>query len=151
EYFDAIDKPRYQESFIYRYHLIFGSLIVLGAAYTLVMLILNADIDAIAGQLPILINHYWSVWFYGTLYYILVGANALAVLAGVVVFMRPSMLKDIELTLNRWIVTERRLKNLDEPHEISLDVLPGGNPRLFGLAVTLGGLYIMLSMGVMLL
>jgi hypothetical protein len=151
EYFDAMDKPRYQESLIYRHHRIAGSLIVLGAAYTLLMLIARADISAFAGIFPTVINPFWSEWFYGALYSMLLVANMLAIVVGLIVLIRPSILKGIEMTLNRWIVPESRLKKLDEPHEISVDVFPGGNPRLFGLAVTLAGLYIMLSMTIALL
>lgn len=150
EYFEYLDKPRYQERLIYKHHRLTGSLIVLGALYTLVMLILNVDIASVSDKLPVVINPYWSVWFYSTTYYLLTGANMLAVLVGVVIFARPSMLKGIEQSLNKWVVTEQRLKKLDESHEIALEVLPG-NPRLFGLAVTLGGLYIIMSMGIMLL
>jgi len=151
EYFDAMDKPRYQESLIYRYHRTAGSLIMLGAAYTLVVLIARVDLNAMAGALPTVVNAFWSEWFYGALHSLLVVANMVAIIVGVIVFLRPSMLKGIEMTLNRWIVPESRLKRLDDPHEISVDVFPGGNPRLFGLAVTLAGLYIMLSMAVALL
>lgn len=151
KYFDALDKPHYQESSIYRHHRFAGSLIVLGAAYTLVVLITRVDINVMAAALPTVINLFWSEWLYGAIYILLTGANILAVVVGVVIFTRPSMLKSIENTLNTWMVTDRRLKKLDEVHEISIDVFPGGNPRLFGLAVTLGGLYIMLSMAVMLL
>ena len=151
KYFDAIDKPRYQEGLIYRHHRIAGSLIVLGAIYTLVMLITRAGIAEFSVLLPVVINPYWSEWFYGTAYALLVGANVLAVAVGIIIFVRPSLLKGIEKTLNRWIIPERGLKKLDETHEISLDIFPGGRPRLFGLAVALGGLYIMLSMGVVLL
>jgi len=151
EYFDVIDRPRYQDGLIYRHHRISGSLITLGAFYTLVMLIVRADIKGSSGLLPVIINPIWSEWFYGTLYSLLVGANVLAVVVGIVVFIRPSMLKGIEKTMNMWIIPERSLRKLDEPHEISVDIFPGGKPRLFGLAVALGGLYMMLSMGVLLL
>jgi hypothetical protein len=115
------------------------------------MLVLQIDIEVMAGRLPAVINPYLSEWFYSTVYYLLAIANLLAVVVGIVVFVRPSLLKGIEQTLNKWVTAGPGLKKLDETHEISLDVLPGGHPRLFGLAVALGGLYIMLSMGVVLL
>lgn len=151
KYFDAINRPRYQEGVIYRHHRLVGGVIILGALYTLYMLLYEVDIKQSISVLPIVINSYWSEWFYNTTYITLMWANALASIIGIVVFLRPSMLKRLEKILNVWIVPERKLKKLDETHEISIDIFPGGNPRLFGLAVVLGGLYIMLSMGVVLL
>lgn len=151
DYFDVIDTPRYQESLIYRNHRIVGVLIVVGALYTLVMLIVRVDMKALTGLLPVVINPFWSEWFYSSAYLILIGANVLALAVGIVIFSRPSMLKGIEKTMNMWIIPERKLKKLDEPHEISIDIFPGGRPRLFGLAVALGGLYIMLSTAIVLL
>ena len=150
QYFDYMDKPRYQEKGIYKYHRIAGALIVLGALYTLVVLLVKIDIGVVYTKLPVVINLFWSEWFYNTVYYLLIGANILAIAVGGIVFVRPSRLKGVEQVLNRWITTGQGLKKLNEVHEIGTDVLPG-NPRLFGLAVTLGGVYIMLSMGVMLL
>lgn len=151
EYFNAIDRPRYQEGLIYRHHRISGTLIVVGAAYTLIILVVRFDTSALSTMFPSVINRDLSEWFYGTLYSLLVGANVLAIIVGMVVLIRPSLLKGIEKTLNMWILPEHRLKKLDEPHEISIDIFPGGHPRLFGLAVALGGLYMILSMGVLLL
>lgn len=150
DYFEYLDKPHYQEREIYKHHRVIGALVFIGALYTLVMLALNMSVEAITIALPAVVNAYWSEWLYGSLYYILLTANFLTVIIGAVIFTRPSLLKGVERVLNRWIDPEGRLKKLDERHEIALEVLPG-NPRLFGLAVTLGGLYIMLSMGEMLL
>lgn len=149
-YFDYMDKPRYQEKVIYKHHRASGILIVAGALYTLVMLLHKIDIDVVYTKLPAIINTFWSEWFYSTAYYLLVGANILAVVVGSIVLLRPSLLKGVEQSLNKWINPEKSLKRLDETHEIALEILPG-NPRLFGLAVTLGGLYIVLSMVIMLL
>jgi len=151
KYFDAIDKPRFQEGLLYRQHRWVGGLIFVGALYTLLMLLLKVNINILKASLPVIGNAYVSEWLYGSIYSILVVANVFALIIGVVVFARPSMLKWIESILNRWIYTEKKLKKLDVTHEISIDIFPGGNPRLFGLAVALGGLYISLSMGVMLL
>lgn len=149
-YFETLDRPRYQERAIYKYHKVFGGLIFLGAIYSMVMLIMQVDVTMVIDQFPVIVDGFWSEWFYTVLYYLLLAANGFAVLAGIVVFIRPSLLKDIEAVMNKWIASEQRLRKLDERHEISLAILPG-NPRLFGLAVTLAGAYIMLSMGILFL
>ena len=150
DYFNFIDKPRYQESVIYRHHRIAGSLIIIGTVYSVVMLVAAVDITTIIYMFPVVINGFWSEWFYSTTYYILVAANLLAAIVGFVVLIRPSKLKMIEKIMNKWVLPEQKLKNLDQQHNISLSILPG-NPRLFGIAITLVGVYIMLSMAAELL
>jgi len=149
-YFSGLDRPRYQERWIYRHHYLCGGLILAGALYVLFMLVLQVQPAAVIAGLPVLINPFWSEWFYTAAYYLLLGANVLAVVAGMIVLVRPSLLKGIEQALNRWIDTERELKRLDRPYEISTAALTS-RPRLFGLAVCLAGLYIMLSSALYLL
>ena len=143
EYFNALDKPRYQENTIYKYHRITGSLISVGAIYTFVKLI--TDISSQSFKLPFIIDTVWSEWFYSAMYYFLIIGNLLAMVIGIIMIIRPSLLKSLEKILNGWIATDQKLKKLDQQYNIALP----GNPRFFGLAIVLAGLYIMLSMGVM--
>ena len=57
QYFDYMDKPRYQEKGIYKYHRIAGALIVLGALYTLVVLLVKIDIGVVYTKLPVVISY----------------------------------------------------------------------------------------------
>lgn len=148
-YFETLDRPRFQERAIYKYHRGFGALIFSGALYSMVILMMT-ETDIVIDQLPVIVNRHWSEWFYLTLYSILIGANGLAAVVGLLVFIRPSLIKGIEQVLNKWIGIEQKLKKLDERHEISLSILPG-SPRLFGLAVSLAGIYMMLSLGILFL
>ncbi len=150
KYFNSLDRPHYQERFIYKHHLIFGSLIIIGAIYTLYMLVFNVTVSMILVSLPEVINYFWSDWFYSTAYYLFIAAKTIALIVGIIILIRPSYLKGIETYLNKWIISDDKLMGLDEAHEISTNILPG-SPRLFGLAVVLGGLYIMLSMAIMMI
>jgi len=149
-FFDSLDRPRYQERFIYKHHRIAGLLIISGAIYTLIMMFLKFDIKILVAQLPQIGGRFWTEWFYGLVYTLLISANLLALLIGLIVLVRPSVLKILETHMNKWVVTGKDLKKLDKTHDIALDILPG-NPRLFGLAVALGGIYIVISMAIMLL
>ena len=148
-YHITLDKPRYQERIIYKHHRIMGSLIVLGAVYTLVIF-LRLDMDTmLAGLLSIGLEK-GTEWIYMAVYYLLIGGNIVATVVGIVIFIRPSVLKNIENIMNKWYLPEQNLKILDQQHNIALSILPG-NPRLFGLMVALGGVYIMLTMAELLL
>jgi hypothetical protein len=148
-FFESLDRPRYQERFIYKHHRIAGLMIITGAAYTLFMMYSKVDMQMFVAQLPQIGTQFWTEWLYGVVYILLISANLMALLLGLIVLIRPSTLKVIEKYLNKWVVTGQDLKKLDQTHEIALEVLPG-NPRLFGLAVTLGGIYIVISMAIML-
>ncbi len=149
-FFDSLDRPRYQERFIYKHHRVAGALIITGAVYTLFMMFERIDISMLVSQLPQIGNRFWSEWLYGALYALVISANLLALLIGLIVLVRPSVLKILETHMNKWVVTGKDLKKLDKSHDIALDILPG-NPRLFGLAVALGGIYIVISMAIMLI
>jgi len=149
-FFEFLDRPRYQERIIYKYHRIAGTLIITGAVYTLFIMIQKIEISMLVSQLPQIVGRFWSEWFYGALYGLVISANLLALIVGGIVLIRPSLLKILETYLNKWVITGQDLKKLDQSHEIALDILPG-NPRLFGLAVTLGGVYIVISMAILLL
>ena len=141
-FFDAINRPRYQEKFIYRHHRIFGGVVSLLSICTLYMLVFYSGMEVTAGFFESLAQTSFERWLFTNLYYMLVFVVVLALACGVVIFVRPSALKRLEAWSNRWIATDDKLKTLDEVHE-----LPGGifssRPRLFGIFVLLGAFYIM--------
>ena len=142
-YFTSLDKPHYQERVFYKHHRVVGGMIVLGAAYTLAVL-LKVDMETIR---PNLFNRNFSNvtdWLYSAAHFLIVGGNILAIVFGIVMFTRPSMLKNLEERMNKWIPTEEKLKKLDEIHNMPANILPG-KPRLWGLIVILCGLYIVIS------
>jgi hypothetical protein len=69
-----------------------------------------------------------------------------AIIFGLVVILRPSLLKKIESWSNNWVSTEELLKPLDKTIDISHRWLPR-HPRVFGLFVALGSLFILLNLG----
>lgn len=87
-----LHRPRRIERWVYRHHRATGVLITIGAGYALFVLIASRSDD---GALP---TGAWSVP--------IVGVELLAMLFGVVVFFRPSLLKSLEGAANRWIDVE---------------------------------------------
>jgi len=78
------------------------------------------------------------------LYYLLIGAMVLAFIFGVIMFIRPSALKTFERWSNYWVDTDAKLKVLDERKDLPDSILPG-NPRIFGIFVIFGAIYIIWS------
>lgn len=143
-FFNSINRPRRSERIFYRYHLVFGTLILVGAAYCLIVAFIYIDQRSLIDALPVIFNRDVSSWLYTSIYYILLFANIFALVIGCFVLVRPSLIKDFELRVNRWFGNENLLRSLDNSHAIPEDRFPG-NLRLFGIAVFLGGIFMVLN------
>lgn len=90
----SLDRIYRIERFFYRHHRVFGAFLLAGSAYTLAQTLLNPGVLTGArawgalGETAI-----WSV----------LGGNLLGLLLGLVVLVRPSLLKEPERLSNRWI------------------------------------------------
>ena len=131
-FFNKLDTPIYKERFFYRHHQLFGFTVLLVSAVCLFMLTVYT---------VKLAESEFEKWLFHVLYYMLIVAIMLAFLFGLIMFIRPSALKSFETWGNRWIDTEEPLKMLDQNKNLPDRILPG-NPRVFGLAVTLAAIYI---------
>lgn len=139
-FFDQINRPRYQERAFYRHHRLFGALIVVLSLISLYMLDLYIAPRDLVAQLIRLAETEFGKWLLVSLYYLLLICLVLALIIGIIVFIRPSLLKSLETWGNRWVDIDRTLEQLDEVHEIPPNILPG-RPRWFGLFVLLGAAY----------
>ena len=140
-FFGALDLSRDHERFYYKHHRFFGGSIIILAVVSLYMLAFYTGMDATTAGLQKLADSVFGRWLLVTCYYILVALCGLALVAGLVIFVRPSLLKSLETWSNRWIDTQGPLQRFDVVHEIPTNILPG-KPRLFGCFVLLGALYI---------
>ncbi|OGT81660.1 MAG: hypothetical protein A3I13_01805 [Gammaproteobacteria bacterium RIFCSPLOWO2_02_FULL_47_50] len=147
-FFDALDNPRYQERWIYRHHRLSGVIIISAVCYVLFTFVFVTGIESAVVRLVGLAGSDFTRWLYEQLFYIFLGASVLALIFGCIMLIRPSLLKNLEAKSNRWIGTSEKLDILDS--RIGTDRFVG-NPRLFGLFVILGGLYMMASTGILLL
>lgn len=138
--FEILDRPRYIERRIYRHHRLAGTAIVLGASYTLVRLA-GLHIRAATTLLPeawdsvlrdVLVESAWTA---------VMISNMAAVILGLIVYFRPSLLKQTEHTANRWLSTNGAARALDTPH-IGLDSWFWAHPRLAGLGMMSVATYI---------
>ncbi|WP_127474657.1 hypothetical protein [Sulfurivermis fontis] len=135
-----LDKPHYTERRIYHHHRLVGALFVFGAGYTLLRLP-GVDPQAALGLMP----ENWDGNLRGLLaanvYWLLLVANFAALILGLVVYFRPSLLKRLEARSNRWLSTRQAMKPLDVYHS-EWNTLLWRRPRLTGLFITAGSLYI---------
>jgi len=143
-FFNKINAPVYKERFFYRHHRAFGISVLIVSVVCLYMLTFFIGIETIMADLVKLAGSEFEKWLFVILYYLLITANILAFLFGLVMVIRPSALKPFEAWGNRWIDTDGPLKVLDRKKDLPDRILPG-NPRIFGFFVTLAAIYIIWS------
>lgn len=141
QFFNEINKPRYRESFFYRYHRIFGVVIVLVSTVSLYSLTFYLGMESVTHILISISESEFEKWLFVVLYYLLIAAICLAVIFGIFMTIRPSALKSFEKWSNHWIDTDDPLKVMDTQKNLPDRILPG-NPRIFGFFIILGAIYI---------
>lgn len=142
--FKPMEIPRYQERFFYHHHRIFGAAIVLGAAFFFYQLLTDYSHAAGVAMLSRWLQPVISNWLVDSLTLILAAGNALALILGILIFIRPSLLKEVEESSNRWLSTRQAVRPLEE-HNEAPDRFYRRHPRGVALFVVLGSLYVLVS------
>jgi len=133
--------PRNIDPFIYRHHRIIGTVVVLGSVYVLYALIFEmrpAELRALflGSTSP---AHPWAWAVMGLV--VALGAGALlALVVGIYLLIRPSLLKGMEQWSNRWMTVRRATRVFDIMRQ-GPEPFIARHPRAVGIAIVLGGLY----------
>jgi hypothetical protein len=135
---------------LYRLHRVVGVLICAGALYSLIVLGLPSGEAAITKSLSGIGTPRMSAWLSESLRTILLLGNFGALLFGLVFIVRPSALKSLEAWADRRISARKSTKPLEEVH-LSADKFARAHPRLVGVLVILGSLYVLVNLGYALL
>ena len=139
KYFNSLDKTKYIDRYFYKYHIIFGLFIIIGSLYTIVMLTPHFGEYQ---KLPELINRAVSPWLYDALFSTLLVLSSFIILIGIIIVIRPSAIKSFEAKMNYWKDTSGLIEPLDRERFLEQQK-PLKNPRLYGLIVLTGSLYIL--------
>lgn len=135
---------------LYRMHRLVGVLICAGALYSLSVLGTPSGEAAIVKTLAGIGAPKISAWLAESLRAILLTGNLGALLFGLVFIVRPSALKSLEAWADRRISARKSTKPLEEVH-LSADRFTRAHPRLVGVVVILGSLYVIANLGFALL
>jgi len=119
---------------IYRHHRIVGAALVVAAAYVLWQWAFAYDRAETLRLLAPRLQAQSLDWLVAGLEWCVVVIHAAAVVLGVVIFVRPSLLKGLERTANRWH-EPGALVNLLDRQNLAADRLLELHPRLLGLVV----------------
>lgn len=135
-----MDRPHYTEAYLYSHHRLIGLLLTLGSAYTLLRL---SSFDPLAAS-----SLFPNTWprplleiILGSLPALLLITNLIALVLGVLIYFRPSLLRHFEEGANHWYSARQALRPLDIPRP-ELDNYLWRHPRTVGLFLVLGSIYI---------
>ncbi len=144
-----LETPRPIERFFYRRHKLFGVLLIMGAAFALYYLGFHYDAARMfaAFALP------WTGPGVEVITTALTGfllfGNGMVLLIGVIVLLRPSLLKGVETASNRWVSTGEAFDSLDSRSDFPDEVI-AHRPRLAGAVLLVAGLCTALQLGLFL-
>lgn len=131
---------------LYRMHRLVGALICAGALYALIVLGTPYGASAIAKSLSSLGPARFTSWIGDSLTWFLLIGNFGALLFGLFFLVRPSSLKGLEAWADKQVSSRKSTKPLETQH-FPLDELVRARPRVVGVLVLLGGLFVLASIG----
>jgi hypothetical protein len=139
-----LDKTISIERWFYRHHRVMGIVIMLGAIYFLVYFFWRYD----KAHLLLYLSPYLAIplleILLDALLFIAKLAGGLAWLAGLIICLRPSLLRGIEKKSNRWLSVRHATKALDVSRT-SVDEWVLQHTRATGYVLLLSSLYLLLT------
>lgn len=146
----ALDRNRDLHRLIYRRHRLVGVVLVVCAATVLWVILTRFNPHVAVSAFRRFVPPFWMSILVETLWWVVVPANAIAVIVGLVMIGRPSALKRAETWANREFSTDRISRLVDSVHAVP-DHLAQTRPRLIGTVIIAASAYVCVSLGMMLL
>ena len=143
KFFNRLDEKRHGERFFYRHHVIFGIFLVTAAVYVFYAFMFSFDPEKFS--LSLFASRAANQWLLQSLVFINLVFSVLIFLIGVIVVIRPSLLKSFEAAANRWIVVDQSLKKLDVQMKMP-DTMFTRRPRFMGFLIVIGSIYILINL-----
>jgi hypothetical protein len=146
---DLLERPVEVKRVVYRWHRLAGVLVFAGALYTLDALVFGFNTNALARSFRDLANPALLALIFETVRIFLIVGNLAAFLAAAVLVFRPSLLKGLETWGDRQYGSSQSSLALDAMR-FQPDEFARAKPRLVGGAIVLGSLYVLISLGLLL-
>lgn len=144
-----LDIPRYKERFYYRHHKLIGSFVVLGSLFSLSVLGLGNHAQKAMALFSQSFNRVVVEILIQSAEWFLFLGNLFALSIGLIVLLRPSLLKGFEAQANRWLTTRPYTRPLESYHP-EVDRSAMLHERLYGLFFILGAVYIAANLALLL-
>jgi len=142
----VLDQPHDLNRIVYRGHRILGLVVLAAALYALDVLVFNIQTRPLVHIFRDLANPATLQLFAESVRWFLVAGNVLAILVGMILVLRPSLLKGVEGWTDRRYSPRLSSPNLDEPR-YQPDEFVRAHLRLAGIVAAGGSLFALLSLG----
>jgi len=142
----VLDQPHDLNRIVYRGHRILGLVVLAAALYALDVLVFNIQTRPLVHIFRDLANPATLQLFADGARWFLVAGNVLAILVGMILVFRPSLLKGVEGWTDRQYSPRLSSPNLDEPR-YQPDEFVRAHLRLAGIVAAGGSLFALLSLG----
>lgn len=139
-----LEVPRFQERAFYRHHKIWGVLLLAGAGYSLYYFLFDYDQARLVHDFSRYFNKHIADWLLEAISLFLLLGNVFVMLIGIIILLRPGLLKSFEAQCNRWISTRKVYKFLDIEHN-GADSMLTRNPKVLGVLIILASLYVLVN------
>jgi hypothetical protein len=142
---EVLDRPRWLERHLYRYHRLVGVALLAGSLFVLHAFLLRPIRQKIS-SLPI--NDVLDLLDAGVALFVIGGVVG-AIVGGIMLF-KPSLLRDIEAASNRWTSSKELMDAFNRTH-MMLDPSLSGRRTWIAAILILGGGYVLVRLGTVLL
>lgn len=142
-----LDRPRWIERMFYRHFRFVGGFLLVGAIFILYVFLFAYNLHAIS---PSVARNAGAAWLLDATVGVLLVGSALAAVVGAIVMVRPSLLRNLESSANRWVATDSLLKVFNSRH-YSFDHYMLSHSRIAGVFIIAGSLYALVILGYFLL
>jgi hypothetical protein len=138
---EQFDRPHWTERYFYRHHRLVGGALFVGSMFILYVFLFSYNLRRISAATT---SGYWMAL--DALAAILLVGTVLAALVGIVVAVRPSLLREIEKSTNRWVATDGIVQFFNNVlYTPDQQVLR--SRKIMGLVIIAGTLYILIVLG----
>jgi hypothetical protein len=142
----VLDQSHDVKRIVYRRHRFVGLVVLAAALYALDVLVFNIQTRTLVHIFSDLANPATLQLFAEGARLFLMGGNALAILAGIILVLRPSLFKGVEGWTDREYAARLSDQALDAPR-YPPDEWVRAHPRVAGVLAAGGGLFVLLSLG----
>lgn len=147
--FRKLDEPIDVKRFVYRWHRVVGVVVFAGAVFTLDVLAFGYQTGALVRAFRGLGNPALLSVLFEAMRIVLIVGNVAGLLVAIVLCFRPSLLKGIEAVGDRQYSGRESLKTLEAMH-YQPDDFVRSRPKVVGALFTLGSLYTLFALGLVL-
>ena len=144
--FNKLDSVSRTEGFIYRHHKTFGLFFIAGAVFIFYSFMFGFDVQYT--KITVFDSHSANEWLLHSVVLMNIIFSVAILIVGVVVTIRPSLLKHIEQYANHWFTVDQGLKKFDRELNAPENLFIS-HPRTLGVLVLAGGLYISINLWLM--